>query len=72
MVQVLTRTSQGRLTGWILSALPVVLLAVINLVSPGYSTVLFHDPTGQKLLCAGGGLILIGALIIRKVVDVQV
>lgn len=70
--EVLTRTSQGRLTGWILSALPVVLLALINLVSPGYSTILFHDPTGQKLLCAGGGLIFIGAMIIRKVVDVQV
>ena len=38
----------------------------------GYSTILFHDPTGQKLLYAGGVLIILGGLIIRKIVDVQV
>jgi tight adherence protein B len=70
--EVRTRTAQGRLTGWVLGLLPVVMLVLINLVSPGYSSVLFHDPIGQKLLYAGGTLILIGGLIIRKVVDVQV
>ena len=70
--EVRTRTAQGRLTGWILGLLPVVMLVLLNIVSPGYSTILFHDPTGQKLLYAGGALILIGGLIIRKVVDVQV
>lgn len=70
--EVRTHTAQGRLTGWILGLLPVVMLVLINVVSPGYSTVLFHDPTGQKLLYAGGVLIIIGGLIIRKIVDVQV
>jgi tight adherence protein B len=70
--EVRTHTAQGRLTGWILGLLPVIMLALINIVSPGYSTVLFHDPTGQKLLYAGGVLVAIGGLVIRKVVDVQV
>jgi tight adherence protein B len=70
--EVRTRTAQGRLTGWILSLLPVVLLVLINIVSPGYSTLLFQDPVGQKLLYAGATLIFVGALIIRKIVDVQV
>ena len=70
--EVRTHTAQGRLTGWILSLLPVVMLLLINLVSPGYSTILFHDPTGQKLLYTAGTLIVIGGLIIRRVVDVQV
>jgi tight adherence protein B len=70
--EVRTRTAQGRLTGWILGLLPVVLLALINIVSPGYSTMLFHDPTGQKMLYAGAVFIVIGGLIIRKIVDVQV
>jgi tight adherence protein B len=48
------------------------MLALLNIVSPGYSSVLFHDPTGQKLLYAGGVLIVLGGLIIRKIVDVQV
>jgi tight adherence protein B len=70
--EVRTHTAQGRLTGWILGLLPVIMLGLINIVSPGYSAVLFHDPTGQRLLYAGAILIAIGGLIIRKIVDVQV
>jgi len=70
--EVRTHTAQGRLTGWILGLLPIILLVMINIASPGYSSVLFHDPTGQKLLYAGGILILLGGLIIRKIVDVKV
>ena len=65
-------TAQGRLTGWILGLLPVIMLGLINFVNPGYSSILFHDPTGQKLLYAGGALIVLGGLIIRKIVDIQV
>jgi tight adherence protein B len=70
--EVRTHTAQGRLTGWILGLLPVIMLALINFVSPGYSTILFHDPTGQMMLGVGATLIVIGGLIIRKIVDVQV
>jgi tight adherence protein B len=70
--EVRTHTAQGRLTGWILGLLPIILLVMINIASPGYSSILFHDPTGQKLLYAGGVLIILGGLIIRKIVDVQV
>jgi tight adherence protein B len=70
--EVRTRTAQGRLTGWILALLPVIMLVLLNVVSPGYSSVLFHDPVGQDLLYGGGIMIVVGALIIRKIVDVQV
>jgi tight adherence protein B len=70
--EVRTHTAQGRLTGWILALLPIIMLLLINIVSPGYSGLLFHDPTGQKMLCAGGVLIVIGGLIIRKIVDIKV
>ena len=70
--EVRTHTAQGRLTGWILGLLPIILLALLNIVSPGYYSVLFHDATGQKLLYVGGTLIVLGGLIIRKIVDVEV
>ena len=70
--EVATKTAQGRLTGWILSALPIVLLVVINVITPGYSHVLFADPLGQKLLMAGGVFILIGGFIISRIVDIKV
>lgn len=70
--EIRTYTAQGRLTGWILSLLPVVMLILINIITPGYSHILFHDPVGQKLLYAGGALIMIGAFIIGRIVDIQV
>jgi tight adherence protein B len=70
--EVRTYTAQGRLTGWILSLMPVALLGLISLVTPGYSKVLFNDPIGQKLLYASAVCIAIGALIIRKIVDIKV
>lgn len=70
--EVKSYTAQGRLTGWILGALPLVMLVMINLLTPGYTHVLFADPLGQKLMYTAAGLISIGALIIRKIVDVKV
>jgi tight adherence protein B len=70
--EVRTHTAQGRLTGWILSLLPVIMLGLINVVTPGYSYILFHDPLGQKMLYAGVALIIVGSLIIRKIVDIEV
>ena len=70
--EIKTYTAQGRLTGWILSALPVVMLAIISVASPSYPTVLFHDPLGQKLLMGGVVMITLGALTIRKIVAVEI
>jgi tight adherence protein B len=70
--EVRTYTAQGRLTGWILSGLPVGLLGMISISSPSYTHVLFYDPLGKKLLYAGAGLIVLGGLLIRKIVDIKV
>ena len=70
--EIRTYTAQGRLTGWILGTLPILMMVFLNIITPGYSHVLFHDPLGQKLLYAGGIMIAIGGLIIRKIVDIEV
>ncbi len=67
--EIRVQTAQGRLTGWILSALPVVMLVLINLVNPGYSDILLHDPTGRKLIYVSLGMLTIGAMIIRHIVN---
>lgn len=63
-----THTAQGRLTGWILCGLPVVLLLLLNIIDPGYSSVLFKDPFGQKLLYGGVILLLAGSVVISRIV----
>lgn len=63
------QTAQGRMTGWILSALPVIMLGLINFVDPGYSKILFTDPTGHILIWVGLGLIGLGSFFINKIVN---
>jgi tight adherence protein B len=65
-------TAQGRLTGWILSLLPVVMFILINIVDPGYTKILLEDPLGRRLLYMGASLMALGGLAIRKIVNVKV
>jgi tight adherence protein B len=67
--EIRVQTAQGRLTGWILSALPVVMLVLINIVNPGYSSILLHDPVGHKLIYVSLAMLTVGALIIRHIVN---
>lgn len=66
--EVRTHTAQGRLTGWILCLLPVGLMFVINIMSPGYSRILFDDPIGRKLLYTGVILLCLGVFTIRQII----
>ena len=70
--EVKTYTAQGRLTGWILGLMPVVMLGLINFMTPGYSHVLFYDPLGHKLLYAAAALIALGGFVISRIVDIKV
>ncbi len=67
--EIRTHTAQGRMTGWILCALPVVMLLLINLINPGYSKALTDDELGRKLLYAGVFLLALGAFLIRQIVN---
>ena len=60
--EIRTHTAQGRMTGWILCTLPVVMLLVINMINPGYSRVLMDTEMGHKLIYAGIFLLSIGGL----------
>jgi len=70
--EVLTHTAQGRLTGWILTILPVVLGMVLYMVNPDLMSNLWKKELGIKLMYAAGIMIVIGGLIIRKIVNLDV
>ena len=67
--EIRTHTAQGRLTGYILCALPIVMLGAINIINPGYSKVLFDTPLGHKIIYVGIGLLVAGGLIIRQIIN---
>ena len=70
--QVLTHTAQGRLTGWILTLLPVVLGVLLYMVNPELMSNLWKKELGLKLMYTAGGMIVVGGLIIRKIVNLDV
>jgi tight adherence protein B len=70
--QVRVHTAQGRLTGWILSFLPVVLGIALYLINPESMSLLWTRPIGIKLLYLSGSMTITGALIIRKIVNMDV
>jgi tight adherence protein B len=70
--QIKVHTAQGRLTGWILTALPIALGVGIYFVDPQMISILWHRAIGIKLMWAAAGLILIGGFVIHKIVDIDV
>lgn len=70
--QVRVHTAQGRLTGWILSFLPIVLGIALYLVNPKTMSLLWTRPIGVKLLYTSAAMTITGALIIRKIVNMDV
>jgi tight adherence protein B len=67
--EIQVQTAQGRMTGWILSGLPIIMMVLLNLVNPGYSSILFHDPLGRKLIYYSLGMLAVGSYIIRRIVN---
>lgn len=69
--QLRIRSAQGRITGWILCALPFAMYFVMNIVSPGYGKILFEDPRGQKWVAYAAVLMVLGIFSIRRIVSVK-
>ena len=66
------KTAEGRFTGYILVALPAILLVIAYMLNPGYVRVLFDTSTGQMLLGIAVGLQLMGLWAIRKITTIKV
>jgi tight adherence protein B len=69
--QVRVYTAQGRMSGYTLAALPIVVGVVISLINPSYMQTLFQESLGKALLTSAAVLQGIGFLWIRRIVDVR-
>lgn len=70
--QVRTHTAQGRMTGWVLTLLPIVLGFFLYLINPKDMSLLWTTSIGIKLLYIAGAMTIVGGLIIRKIVNMEV
>jgi len=70
--QVQVHTAQGRLTGWILTFLPVVLGILMYFINPQMISILWHRSIGIKLMWSAAGMTVLGGLIIRHIVNLDI
>ena len=70
--QIRTFSAEGRLSAWILTLLPFCLAALINIVNPGFMTVLWTDPAGPGILGVMAVFMVIGIFWMRKIIRIRV
>ncbi len=70
--QVQALTGEGRLSGIVLLALPPALFLAVYRLNPDYVMPLFTDPMGRQMLAAGVIMQLLGAVVIRKIINIKV
>lgn len=70
--QIQALTGEGRLSGVVLLALPVVLFLAVYRLNPDYLMVLFTDPMGKQMLAGAIVMQVLGALVIRKIINIKV
>ena len=65
-------TAEGRLSAGILGGLPIGLAVLIHMLNPDYLRPLTAEPLGIGMLVAGGSMMLMGLLIIKAMLNVDV
>jgi tight adherence protein B len=70
--QVRVYTAHGRLTGYVLLALPAVLAIALSFINPEHMNLLFRERMGQIMLMVAIGMQFLGFLWIKQVVKIEV
>ncbi len=70
--QLRVHTAQGRLTGYILAAMPIIAFFLLNFMMPGYQKVLWENDKGQTILIVAAILQIIGFFVIRRIINIRI
>jgi tight adherence protein B len=70
--QIRVHTAQGRLTGFVLILLPVIVGSLLYFSNPAYIGLLFTRDLGHRMLLGAALLNLTGLLIIRAIINIKV
>jgi len=70
--QVRVYSAQGRLSGYVLGALPIFLVLTLYVLNPDYISILFKETAGKYLVASALVLQTIGFLFIRKIISIKI
>jgi tight adherence protein B len=69
--EVRSLAAHGKLTGAVLTALPLVISGIMMVVNPSYMAVLIYHPYGKYLIAGALGCLLLAHFVIRRIVDIK-
>jgi len=64
--------AHGKLTGAVLTVLPLVICGVMTIVNPSYLTILIDYPYGKYLIAAAVVCLVVAHFVIRRIVDIEI
>jgi tight adherence protein B len=65
-------SAEGRFSAMILLGLPIVIGLLLYKLNPDYVGLLFSDPMGQSLSTAGSIMMVLGAIVMKRMVAIKV
>ena len=69
--ELIALTAQARLSRWIVTAIPPLLILVLSAIEPTYMEPLLYTGGGQLMLALAFALVVAGSLIMRKITDIK-
>ena len=70
--EVRSLAAHGKLTGAVLTVLPIVIAAIMAVVNPSYLAVLIHHPYGKVMITAAVICLVAARFVIRRIVDIKI
>ena len=70
--QVQAASAHGRITGLVLTIMPIVLMLGLLVIAPGYLQGMAADPDGKYMIAGAAVGLLLGHFTIRKIIDIKV
>jgi tight adherence protein B len=65
-------SAHGKMTGAILTALPIGIALMLNWTAPGYLDVLIENPIGKYLIVAAVLFLIAAHFVMRKILDIRI
>jgi len=65
-------SAEAKMSAMIIGALPIVVMVLISIISPDYMAELYTTPTGHRNLAIGAGMMVMGTLIMRKMINFKI
>ena len=65
-------SAEAKMSAIIIGSLPIIVMTLVTITSPAYMTELYTTPTGHRNLMIGAGMMVMGTLIMRKMINFKI